>query len=127
MQAQDASQIAEVLQSVTNLPQVQQNPPDAAFRLLQPLLDASAARLLQLQQQPKAEPAPEQSSGVAKRAWGFLSGIWRGPAQPAAELAPEALPDSAEGLQVQLAACLPAVDDVHACAVSCCCCCCCKA
>ena len=101
VQEQSAAQLAETLQSLLSLPQVPQAQPDVALQLLQPMLDASAARLLQLQQQPQAEQTQEQPSGIAQRAWGFLTGILR-PAEPASEPAPDALPDALENLQVQL-------------------------
>ena len=107
MQAHDARQIAEELQGLLTLPQVPLHQPDAALQLLQPLLDASTARLVQLQQT-EAVQAPEESPGMVRRAWGLLSGIWSSP-QPEPELGVEASADAAEGQQVQPAAFMPAV------------------
>ena len=106
VQAHDARQIAEELQGLLTLPQVPLHQPDMALQLLQPLLDASTARLLQLQQS-EAVRSPEQSPGMARRAWGLLSGVWKGP-QPAAELV-DASAEAAEGQQVQPAAQIPVI------------------
>ena len=95
LQGQTARQVAEALQSLMRL----QRSRNADLHLLLPVLNAAAARLLELEQQPAAQQPPEQPGGIAKRAWGFVSGLWRAP-QPQAEPEPDSSEDTAESLQV---------------------------